>query len=158
MRLVARHAVAWGVTAATIAFLPGVTAELSWRLGELLGWTGGVSFYGRSWRSSGVNVSRIGDVISPFGCGPLGLLLVLLMSSLLAEHAAVRYRWLRWVYPGDPGHPHRRDLGDRNDGRPTTRPATLGSPPGRLGNIRCHRPACGYLLGSLEDPRVTCRT
>ena len=77
MRSIARHIVAWAATAAVVAVLPGIAAELSWRLEGLLGQPGGVSFYVRGWRSSETTVTNISNVINPFSPGPLMLCTVL---------------------------------------------------------------------------------
>ncbi len=102
MRPIARHIVAGAVTAMVVSVLPGVAAELSWRIEELLGQSGGVSFYVRGWRSGQTTITNIGHVINPLSPGPLILLCVLLLCSLVGERMVAKYQWLRWAYPAGP--------------------------------------------------------
>jgi hypothetical protein len=85
-----------------VAVLPGIAAELSWRIEDLLGQSGGVSFYVRGWRSGETTVTNTSHVINPFSPGPLILLSVLLVCSLVGERTAAKHRWLRWAYPAIP--------------------------------------------------------
>jgi hypothetical protein len=102
MRAIGRHTVAGAVTAVLVAILPGIAAELSWRIEDLLGQSGGVSFYVRGWRPGETTVSNVGDVINPFSPGALTLLLVLVVCSLVGERVAAKHQWLRWAYPAVP--------------------------------------------------------
>jgi hypothetical protein len=100
MRPIVRHTVAWAATAAVVAVLPGIAADLAWRLDAVREQSGGVSFYVWGWRSSETTASGIGDLINPFSPGPLVLLLMLLVCCLIGERVADKHRWLRWAYPG----------------------------------------------------------
>jgi len=102
MHSIARHTAAAAATAVVVAVLPGIAAELSWRIEDLLGQSGGVSFYVRGWRSSETTVTNLGDLINPFSPGPLILLFVLLVCSLVGEQVAAKRQWLRWAYPAVP--------------------------------------------------------
>ena len=102
MRPIARHALAGAVTALVGSVLPGVAAELSWRIEELLGRSGGVSFYVRGWRSGQTTVTNMTQVINPLSPGLLILLLLLLLGSAVGERMASTHQWLRWAYPALP--------------------------------------------------------
>jgi hypothetical protein len=102
MRPIARHSAAWAAAAILIAVLPGIAAELSWRIEDLLGQSGGMSFYVRGWRSGETAVTKISHLINPFSPGALMLLFVLLVCSLVGERMVAKHQWLRLAYPAMP--------------------------------------------------------